>query len=103
MPDGGRGLRNRILDTGKTQRRSRTSHAQVVDELGRSIVARTYPVGSILPGDIELALRLTVSPPVLRVTLKTLAPKRMPVHQSREGPPAPHSPPRDPFDIHVIA
>ena len=46
-----------MLDTRKAGRKTRTSHAQVVDELGRAMVAGTYPVGSILPGDAELALR----------------------------------------------
>ena len=44
-----------MLDTRKAGRKTRTSHAQVVDELGRAMVAGTYPVGSILPGDAELA------------------------------------------------
>ncbi|MGV2079566.1 MULTISPECIES: FadR/GntR family transcriptional regulator [unclassified Rhizobium] len=103
MPDGGRGLRNRILDTGKTQRRSRTSHAQVVDELGRAIVAGTYPVGSILPGDIELAQRFKVSRTVLRETMKTLAAKGMIVAKARVGTRVTEKSQWNMFDSEVIA
>jgi DNA-binding FadR family transcriptional regulator len=66
-------------------RKTRTSHAQVVDELGRAIVAGTYPVGSILPGDLELAQRFKVSRTVLRETMKTLAAKGMVVAKARVG------------------
>ncbi len=69
----------------KTARKSRTSHAQVVDELGRAIVAGTYPVGSILPGDADLAQRFKVSRTVLRETMKTLAAKGMIVAKARVG------------------
>ncbi|MGO7428725.1 GntR family transcriptional regulator, partial [Rhizobium ruizarguesonis] len=40
-------MRYKLDETRKTGRRTRTSHAQVVDELGKAIVAGTYPVGSI--------------------------------------------------------
>jgi DNA-binding FadR family transcriptional regulator len=78
-------LRSRLLETRKMGRKTRTSHAQVVDELGRAIVAGTYPVGSILPGDLELAQRFKVSRTVLRETMKTLAAKGMVVAKARVG------------------
>jgi DNA-binding FadR family transcriptional regulator len=96
-------LRNRLLDTGKTQRRSRTSHAQVVDELGRAIVAGTYPVGTILPGDVELALRFKVSRTVLRETMKTLAAKGMIVAKARVGTRVTEKNQWNMFDSEVIA
>ena len=46
---------------------TRTSHAQVVNELGRAIIAGDYPVGTTLPGDVELAARFKVSRTVLRI------------------------------------
>jgi DNA-binding FadR family transcriptional regulator len=78
-------LRYKLDETRKTGRRTRTSHAQVVDELGKAIVAGTYPVGSILPGDTELAQRFKVSRTVLRETMKTLAAKGMVVAKARVG------------------
>lgn len=78
-------MRNKLIETRKTGRRTRTSHAQVVDELGKAIVAGTYPVGSILPGDTELAQRFKVSRTVLRETMKTLAAKGMVVAKARVG------------------
>ncbi|TCU13065.1 FadR/GntR family transcriptional regulator [Rhizobium sullae] len=78
-------MRNRLLETRRTGRKTRTSHAQVVDELGKAIVAGTYPVGSILPGDVELAQRFKVSRTVLRETMKTLAAKGMVVAKARVG------------------
>jgi DNA-binding FadR family transcriptional regulator len=96
-------LRNRILDTGNTQRRSRTSHAQVVDELGRAIVAGTYPVGSILPGDVEFAQRFKVSRTVLRETMKTLAAKGMIVAKARVGTRVTEKSQWNMFDSEVIA
>ncbi|TAU53060.1 FadR family transcriptional regulator [Rhizobium leguminosarum] len=78
-------MRYKLDETRKTGRRTRTSHAQVVDELGKAIVAGTYPVGSILPGDTELAQRFKVSRTVLRETMKTLAAKGMVVAKARVG------------------
>lgn len=60
-----------------TPRGVRNSHALVVDELGRAIVAGNYPVGAILPGDIELAESFRVSRTVLREAMKTLSAKGM--------------------------
>jgi DNA-binding FadR family transcriptional regulator len=78
-------LRNRSPETRRRERRTRTSHAHVVDELGKAIVAGIYPVGSILPGDGELAQRFRVSRTVLRETMKTLAAKGMVVAKARVG------------------
>lgn len=63
----------------------RTSHAQVVDQLGKAIVSGEFPVGSILPGDPELAARFRVSRTVLREAMKTLAAKGMVVPRARIG------------------
>jgi DNA-binding FadR family transcriptional regulator len=92
-----------MLDTGKLQRRTRTSHAQVVDELGRAIVAGTYPVGNILPGDLELAQRFKVSRTVLRETMKTLAAKGMIVAKARVGTRVTEKNQWNMFDSEVIA
>lgn len=92
-----------MLDTVKMQRRSRTSHAQVVDELGRAIVAGTFPVGSILPGDLELAQRFKVSRTVLRETMKTLAAKGMIVAKARVGTRVTEKNQWNMFDSEVIA
>jgi DNA-binding FadR family transcriptional regulator len=74
-----------LLDTRKTEGKSRTSHAQVVDELGKAIVSGAFPIGSILPGDSELLLRFKVSRTVLRESMKTLAAKGMVVPRARVG------------------
>lgn len=92
-----------MLETGKTQRRSRTSHAQVVDELGRAIVAGSYPVGTILPGDVELAQRFKVSRTVLRETMKTLAAKGMIIAKARVGTRVTEKNQWNMFDSEVIA
>jgi DNA-binding FadR family transcriptional regulator len=92
-----------MLEAGKLGRRSRTSHAQVVDELGRAIVAGTYAVGSILPGDAELAQRFKVSRTVLRETMKTLAAKGMIVAKARVGTRVTEKNQWNMFDSEVIA
>ncbi|MDF1777830.1 MAG: FadR/GntR family transcriptional regulator [Rhizobiaceae bacterium] len=53
----------------------RNSHALVVHELGQKIVAGTYSVGTLLPGDGELAEKFQVSRTVLREAMKTLSAK----------------------------
>lgn len=75
----------------------------MVDELGRSIVAGTYPVGTILPGDIELAQRFKVSRTVLRETMKTLAAKGMIVAKARVGTRVTEKSQWNMFDSEVIA
>ncbi|WP_371833396.1 FadR/GntR family transcriptional regulator [Ferirhizobium litorale] len=74
-----------MLETRKPGRGSRTSHAHVVDELGRQIVSGAMAVGSLLPGDAELAQRFKVSRTVLRETMKTLAAKGLIVPRARVG------------------
>ncbi|MBN9044348.1 MAG: FadR family transcriptional regulator [Rhizobiales bacterium] len=66
-----------LLETAITGHKRHNSHAAVVDELGRGIVAGAIPEGSILPGDHELSLRFGVSRTVLREAMKTLAAKRL--------------------------
>lgn len=66
-------------------RKSRTSHAQVVDEIGRGIISGQYAVGTTLPGDQELAQRFKVSRTVLREAMKTLAAKGLIVPRARIG------------------
>ena len=78
-------LRRGLLETVISGRKTRTSHAQVVDELGRSIIAGEYPVGATLPGDLELAQRFKVSRTVLREAMKTLAAKGLIVPRARIG------------------
>jgi DNA-binding FadR family transcriptional regulator len=78
-------LRKGLLETVITGVNTRTSHAQVVDELGKAIVAGRFPVGSILPGDPELAMRFKVSRTVLREAMKTLAAKGLIVPRARIG------------------
>ncbi|WP_275782575.1 FadR/GntR family transcriptional regulator [Pararhizobium gei] len=78
-------MRKGLLETVIAGARTRTSHAQVVDEIGKAIVSGEFPVGSILPGDPELALRFKVSRTVLREAMKTLAAKGMIVPRARIG------------------
>ncbi|MGY5776981.1 FadR/GntR family transcriptional regulator [Rhizobium multihospitium] len=78
-------MRDRLLETGKSEGKSRTSHAQVVDELGKAIVSGAFPIGSILPGDSELLQRFKVSRTVLRESMKTLAAKGLVVPRARVG------------------
>lgn len=78
-------MRKGLLETVISGVSTRTSHAQVVNALGRSIIAGEYPVGSTLPGDAELAARFKVSRTVLRETMKTLAAKGLVVPRARIG------------------
>lgn len=73
-------LERRIF--GPTQR---SSHAMVVEELGRSIVTGGLAEGSILPGDQELMERFDVSRTVLREAMKTLSAKRLIEAKARVG------------------
>jgi len=57
----------------------------VVDELGKAIVSGAFPVGSVLPGDVELLERFKVSRTVLRESMKTLAAKGLVVPRARVG------------------
>lgn len=78
-------MRKGLLETAITGANTRTSHAQVVNELGRAIVAGEFPVGTILPGDAELAARFKVSRTVLREAMKTLSAKGLVVPRARIG------------------
>ncbi|WP_037152279.1 FadR/GntR family transcriptional regulator [Rhizobium freirei] len=78
-------MRSRLLNTRKAEGKSRTSHAQVVDDLGKAIVSGAFPIGSILPGDSELLQRFKVSRTILRESMKTLAAKGMVVPRARVG------------------
>ena len=64
---------------------ARTSHSQVVSELGKAIVAGEFAVGATLPGDAELEARFGVSRTVLREAMKTLAAKGLVVPRARIG------------------
>lgn len=68
-----------------TVRRSRNSHGQVVEEIGTAIVSGRFAVGSVLPGDIELAQRFGVSRTVLREAMKTLTAKGLVIPKARIG------------------
>ncbi|WP_337266651.1 FadR/GntR family transcriptional regulator [Oryzifoliimicrobium ureilyticus] len=78
-------MRSRLFETGHAGKKGRSSHAQVVDELGREIVGGVFPVGTLLPGDAELVQRFKVSRTVLREAMKTLAAKGMIVAKARVG------------------
>lgn len=78
-------MRSRLLETRNAEGKSRTSHAQVVDDLGKAIVSGAFPVGSILPGDSDLLQRFKVSRTVLRESMKTLAAKGLVVPRARVG------------------
>lgn len=53
--------------------------------IGTSIIAGLYHAGSRLPGDAELMLQFSVSRPVLRESVKTLAAKGMVAAKARVG------------------
>jgi len=78
-------LRNRLLETERAGGKSRNSHAQVVDDLGKGIVSGAFPIGSVLPGDADLLQRFKVSRTVLRESMKTLAAKGLVVPRARVG------------------
>ena len=78
-------MRRGPLEIEISGRKTRTSHAQVVDELGREIISGHYPVGTTLPGDHDLAQRFKVSRTVLREAMKTLAAKGLIVPRARIG------------------
>lgn len=73
-------LERRIF--GRTQR---SSHAMVVEELGRAIVSGALTEGAILPGDQEMMDRFDVSRTVLREAMKTLSAKRLVEAKARVG------------------
>jgi DNA-binding FadR family transcriptional regulator len=79
-------LRNKgLLETVMRGASGRTSHWQVVNELGKAIIAGEFPVGTTLPGDAELEARFGVSRTVIREAMKTLAAKGLVVPRARIG------------------
>lgn len=78
-------MRKGLLKTDVNGISVRTSHAQVVNELGKMIVAGSYPIGSTLPGDAELTTHFKVSRTVLREAMKTLAAKGLITPRARIG------------------
>lgn len=78
-------MRNRLLEAQRAGGKTRTSHAQVVDDLGKGIISGAFPIGSVLPGDAELVQRFKVSRTVLRESMKTLAAKGLVVPRARVG------------------
>ncbi len=62
-----------------------SSHAMVVDVLGRAIVAGEFAEDEVLPGDPVLTARFEVSRTVLREAMKTLAAKGLIRAKSRVG------------------
>ncbi|WP_323015403.1 FadR/GntR family transcriptional regulator [Devosia sp.] len=63
----------------------RNLHSRVLWELGVAIVRGDYAEGEILPSDVELQQRFSVSRTVLREALKTLAAKGMIEARARIG------------------
>lgn len=63
----------------------RNSHAFVVNEIGLSIVKGEYPVGSTLPGDVDLTSNYGVSRTVIREAMKTLSAKGLIFARTRVG------------------
>jgi DNA-binding FadR family transcriptional regulator len=74
-----------LLETMMNGAVTRTSHSQVVNELGKAIVSGAFAVGATLPGDGELEARFGVSRTVLREAMKTLAAKGLVVPRARIG------------------
>jgi DNA-binding FadR family transcriptional regulator len=64
---------------------ARSHTARVVEDLGLAIVSARQPVGSILPGDVELIERFGVSRTVLREAIKTLSAKGLLQAKARIG------------------
>jgi DNA-binding FadR family transcriptional regulator len=60
-------------------------HALVAAELGRRIVSRRYPIGTVLPAEAELLREFAVSRPVLREAVKSLESKGMLEARQRRG------------------
>lgn len=78
-------MRSRLIERQQPNGKSRNSHSQVVDDLGKAIVGGSFAVGEILPGDGDLLQRFKVSRTVLRESMKTLAAKGLVVPRARVG------------------
>ncbi|NQZ31291.1 MAG: FadR family transcriptional regulator [Oceanospirillaceae bacterium] len=63
----------------------RNSHAYVVHEIGLSIINGDYPIAAVLPGDVELMDKYSVSRTVIREAMKTLGAKGLIVARSKVG------------------
>ncbi|WP_157016423.1 FadR/GntR family transcriptional regulator [Mesorhizobium xinjiangense] len=74
-----------LLRTAITGNVTRNNHAFVVHEIGKAIIKGDYEVGSLLPGDAELAERFDVSRTVLREAMKTLSAKGLVFARARIG------------------
>lgn len=74
-----------LLKVAISGRVSRNSHAHVVNEIGQAIINGTYEIGTVLPGDAELAEQFGVSRTVLREAMKTLAAKGLVVPRAKIG------------------
>ncbi|MGZ9811451.1 FadR/GntR family transcriptional regulator [Pseudoroseicyclus sp. H15] len=80
----------------------RGSHGQVVEGVGRDIVAGRFPAGAHLPRDEELAEEYGVSRTVLREAMKTLAAKGMIEARARVGTTVRPKPNWNMFDAQVL-
>ncbi len=58
---------------------------RIADELGRRIVANIYPVGSVLPTELELCQSLAVSRPALREAIQMLATRGLIISRRKTG------------------
>jgi GntR family transcriptional regulator, galactonate operon transcriptional repressor len=58
---------------------------RIADELGRRIVANIYPVGSVLPTELELCQTLAVSRPALREAIQMLATRGLIISRRKTG------------------
>ncbi|TKT74428.1 FadR/GntR family transcriptional regulator [Aquamicrobium sp. LC103] len=74
-----------LLRTAISGRVVRNNHSYVVNEIGMAIVNGEYEIGTLLPGDSELAERFGVSRTVLREAMKTLAAKGLVFPRARIG------------------
>ncbi|MEQ9607866.1 MAG: FadR/GntR family transcriptional regulator [Kiloniellaceae bacterium] len=74
-----------LLENTISGRTPRTSHAHVVDQLGRAIVGGEFAEGDLLPSDAELEARFQVSRTVVREAMKTLSAKGLIVARARIG------------------
>lgn len=63
----------------------RNSHAYVVHEIGLSIIKGEFPLGSILPGHLDLMEKYGVSRTVIREAMKTLSAKGLIFPRSKVG------------------
>jgi len=63
----------------------RSGHSQVVDFIGRAIVSGEFAEESILPHDVDLSKRFSVSRTVVREAMKTLAAKGLVAARTRVG------------------